>query len=107
MGSRLDRIGNWAELATEAEYKPVVMAALAPASLRQLERYFIVKFHKSPRDWARGLQCQKARGLIEMGYSNKATVNALKFTNESEFCRIFKKVYGFPPQHFSPMYAKG
>ena len=106
MSSRLDRIENWTELAADADYKPITMAALAPASLRQLERYFIGKFGKTPREWARLLQCQKARELIEQGYSNKAVVSALRFTNETEFCRIFKNVFGFPPQHFGPIYGK-
>src|SRR6185369_2762584 len=94
MSSRLDRIGDWTELAKDAGYRPATMAALAPTSLRQLERYFVEKFGKTPREWARELQCQRARELIERGYSNKATVSALKFTNEAEFCRVFKKVVG-------------
>jgi transcriptional regulator GlxA family with amidase domain len=105
MNSRLDRITNWTELAQGASYKPASMAALAPASLRQLERYFLKKFDKTPRDWARELQCEKARELIKLGYSNKATASALGFTNEAEFCRIFKKIFGHPPQHFSPKYG--
>ena len=106
MSSRLDRIRDWAELAAQAGYRPMIMAALAPASLRQLERYFVERFGKTPRDWARQLQCQRARELIERGYSNKATVAALRFTNEAEFCRVFKKVAGFSPQHFSPVYGR-
>jgi transcriptional regulator GlxA family with amidase domain len=107
MSSRLDRILDWTELASNANYSPVTMAALAPVSLRQLERYFVEKFGKTPREWVRELQCQKARELIEQGYSNKATVAALRFTNEAEFCRIFKKIYGYPPQYFGPSYSNG
>jgi AraC-like DNA-binding protein len=106
MTSRLDRIRNWAALAADAGYDAASMAALAPSSLRQLERYFIEKFGKTPRKWLRELQCHLARELIQRGYSNKAAVNALQFTNESEFCRVFKKVCGVPPQHFSPLYQE-
>jgi transcriptional regulator GlxA family with amidase domain len=104
VSSRLDRIGNWGQLAREAAYKPAIMAALAPVSLRQLERYFIVRFGKTPRRWAQELQCQAARDLIQKGYSSKATAGTLGFRNQAEFCRIFKKVYRLSPQHFSPVY---
>jgi AraC-like DNA-binding protein len=104
VSSRLDQIQDWDQLASNAGYDPANIAALAPVSLRQLERYFIGKFGKTPRAWARELQCRRARELIERGYSNKATAVALRFTNEAEFCRVFKKIYGCSPQHFGPSY---
>jgi transcriptional regulator GlxA family with amidase domain len=105
VNSRLDQVADWPALAAEANYEPAEMAARVPVSLRQLERYFLLKFGKTPRRWSRDLQCFRARTLIEQGYSNKATVGTLAFTNEAEFCRIFRQVYGCTPQSFSPVYG--
>ena len=93
-------------LAKDSGYDPASMAALCPISLRQLERFFMVNFGKSPRVWALELQCRRARELIEQGYSNKAVVIELNFADESHLCHVFKKVYGCPPQTFAPLYGR-
>ena len=90
----------------EAGYEPATMAALSPISLRQLERFFKLHFGKSHRAWTLELQCRRARGLIELGYSNKAAVIELNFADESHLCHAFKKVYGCPPQTFAPLYGQ-
>jgi len=106
MRSRLERIQDWEALAIDAGYEPATMAALCPISLRQLERFFKLNLGTSPRAWALELQCRRARGLIEHGYSNKAVVIELNFADESHLCHAFKKMYGCPPQTFAPLYGR-
>ena len=100
MGSRLERIQDWEKIAQQAHFCPEEMAVLCKRSLRQLERFFAVRFKKSPGKWARDLRCRLARELILMGYSNKAVVAELHFGNASHFCHEFKRLYGVPPLSF-------
>ncbi len=92
-------------LAKDAKFRPGVMAALCPISMRQLERFFAKHFNKAPRAWTRELQLDMALRLISQGWSNKAVVEELGFANESHFCHEFKKFYGASPQSFAPVYG--
>lgn len=98
------RIADWEQLAREAKFQPSAIAALCPISLRQLERFFAARFNKTPRSWAKELQCRLARQLIAEGWSNKAVAGEFGFASESHFCHEFKRVYGVPPQTFAPVY---
>jgi AraC-like DNA-binding protein len=102
MSSRLLRVTDWEELATNANYEPEQLAALCSISLRQLERFFKLKFEKNPAAWIRDLKCGRAATLISSGYSTKAAALEVGFASASHFCREFKKVYGSSPQTFSP-----
>jgi len=95
-------IEQWEQVAREAEFNPARMASLCSISERQLQRLFRRYLHCTPSHWLRDLQCRLARELICQGYSNKATATALKFANESHFCREFKKVFGTSPQSLAP-----
>ena len=102
---RLLRIENWEKLARDARFRPAVIAALCPISLRQLERFFAARFNTTPRTWAKALKCRLARQLIAQGWSNKAVACEVGFANESHLCHEFKRVYGTPPQTFAPLYG--
>jgi transcriptional regulator GlxA family with amidase domain len=104
MHSKLQRVSGWEKLAREANFRPAVMAALCPISLRQMERYFLTHFHKSPRRWVKELRCRLARQLIERGYSSKAVVEDLHFADHAHLCHEFKQVYGVAPQDVGPMF---
>jgi AraC-like DNA-binding protein len=101
--TRLLRIKDWEQLAQDARYSPEALSALCGISLRQLERFFREFFRKTPRAWLRELQCQRAYHLICLGYSTGAAAESAYFTNASNFCRTFKKVFGKSPQSFSPI----
>ena len=101
---RLLRIENWEKLARDARFRPSVIAALCPISLRQLERFFAAQFNTTPQTWAKELKCRLARQLISKGWSNKAVACEVGFANESHLCHEFKRVYGAPPQRFGPIY---
>ena len=101
MSGRLLRVEKWEVLARQADYQPVKMAALCSISLRQLERFFALRFGQTPGEWSRELKCRQALKLITEGYSNKAVVAELRFAGASHFCHEFKRVYGTSPQSFS------
>jgi len=101
MSGRLLRIEKWEALARQVDFHPAKMAALCSISLRQLERFFALRFGKTPGEWSRELKCRQALKLITEGYSNKAVVAELKFASGSHFCHEFKKIYGISPQSFS------
>jgi len=102
MGGRLSRIEKWETLARQADFQPVKMAALCSISLRQLERFFALRFGQTPREWSRELKCRQALKLITEGYSNKAVVAELRFAGDSHLCHEFKRLYGASPQSFLP-----
>ncbi len=104
--TRLVRIKNWEELASQAKYRPADLADRCLISLRQLERYFKRYRSKTPRCWLREMQCDSARRLIENGYSTKAAAKEVHFCNEAEMCHQFQKFYKRPPQSFAPIPGK-
>lgn len=103
MSERLLRITNLEELAAKAKFDPGDFAALCLVSLRELERHFRKRHHKTPRTWLRELRCSLALPKLKEGYSTKAIAGELYFSSEAEFCHQFKKVYGKSPQHFAPL----
>jgi AraC-like DNA-binding protein len=105
MNQRLSRIHDWETLARDAKYQPGTMAALCPISLRQLQRFFLLHFNRTPGCWLRELRGHQARELISHGWSNRAVATELGFSNESHLCHEFKRLFGVPPQTFSPLYA--
>src|SRR6266481_3806786 len=102
MSGRLLRIEKWEILARQADFQPARMAALCSISLRQLERFFALRFGKTPGEWSRELKCRQALKLITEGYTSKAVAAELKFASASHFCHEFKRFYGASPQSFLP-----
>jgi len=105
MHPRLAHIPDWERLAKEARFQPSIMAALCPISLRQMERFFVRRFHQTPNEWARQLRCRLARQLIAEGWSSKAIVAELAFAGGSHLGREFRRFYGASPQTFAPLYG--
>jgi transcriptional regulator GlxA family with amidase domain len=105
MKCRLAQIVQWERVALEARFQPSTMAALCWVSLRQLERHFAKQFQQTPRDWTRAMRCRLARDLIAKGWSNKAVVFELHFSNESHLCHEFTLHYGQTPQAFGPSFS--
>src|SRR5438477_12679799 len=106
MRGQLSRIQDWETIAREAKFHPVTMAGLCSISLRQMERFFVERFHKTPIAWTRELRCEQARQLLARGWTNKAVATELGFANESHLCHEFRRVYGLPPRSFAPTYQK-
>ena|SRR5207302_11224442 len=100
MYSRLDRIGEWAILAPQAEFNSKKLAALCKVSSRQLERYFRRSFQKSPQTWLNAVRLYEAARLLHSGASVKETAFHLGFKQVSHFSREFKRHVGIAPNIF-------
>jgi AraC-like DNA-binding protein len=105
MNRKLSKVEDWEKLAKESNFKPGIMAAKCPVSLRHLQRFFIEHFNETPGEWSRALRLRLALEFISHGWSNKAASAELGFADESHFCHEFKRVYGAPPQAFGPLYG--
>jgi AraC-like DNA-binding protein len=81
----------------EANFRPAQMAVLSGRSLRQLERFFHVKFGQTPRAWLRQLRCRLAKELLRQGNSIKEIVAELHFADQAQFCHEFKRIYQVSP----------
>src|SRR5271166_5772557 len=77
MSGQLLRIHDWESMACQAKFHPAGMAALCSVSLRQMERFFVERFNKTPIAWTRELRCEQARRLIAKGWTNKAVATEL------------------------------
>lgn len=101
--SRLRRIQDWEGLSKKAHYDPATMAALCSVSLRQLERFFKLRWGETPRCWLLHLRCRIARQLLEQGYSSNAVVAELHFAGIPHLCHAFNRIYKRAPQSFAPI----
>src|SRR5689334_14739541 len=99
----LTQIHDWESLARATGFRPENMAALCGVSLRHLERIFAAELNQTPIRWARQLRCRLARDLISQGWSNKAVVRELGFSDEAHLCHEFQHFYGKPPRSFAPV----
>src|SRR6266545_2101124 len=90
-GSRLLGVQDWVRVARNARYRCNHMAVLCSVSERQLERFFLSQFQKTPKHWLQSLRMSQALELIKRGYSTKATATELHFAGSCQFCREFKK----------------
>jgi len=95
-------MGDWQVLAHKARFRPASMAALCCISLRQLERHFASQFNTTPRCWTQHLRLTLAKELLSQGFSNKAVVAELGFTDNAHLCREFKKRCGTTPRGYAP-----
>jgi len=78
-----------------------ILAGQMGVHVRTLERRFREEFRTTPKAW---IMCERmvfALPLIAEGLSNKQVAASLSYTNETNFCRDFKRHYGCAPQEFA------
>ena len=102
MSSRLLRVEDWEKLAAEFKFDLDAMVVSGGVSLRQLERFFKLKFGQRPTAWMGELKCRRAAELIGRGYRTDEAARETGFASASHLCHEFKKAYGVPPQSFAP-----
>ena len=95
---------DWEGMARDAKFRPATIAAFCSISLRQLERHFAKQFHRTPVGWTRDLRIRVAQQLFSQGWSNKAVVAELGFTDSAHLCREFRKMCGTTPQYHAPVH---
>lgn len=97
MNNRLNLIQNWEGLAEEAGWSVASMAKRCGVSVRTIERYFLQRKGRSPKEWINEKRQQRALKLLLASYSVKETANHLGYTYPSTFSREFAKYWRFTP----------
>lgn len=97
MASRLDYVGDWSKLAVRAQFRVTELAKDCGVSERQLRRYFLKQFGKSPRQWIAAERLGKVRPLLATGKSVKEIAAQAGFNHQSNFARSFKHYYKATP----------
>ena len=97
MASRLDSITDWSKLAADAGFRVTKLAKKCGVSERQLRRYFLKEFGKSPRKWMGAERLGKVRPLLATGKSVKEIAAQAGFNHQSNFARSFKHYYKATP----------
>jgi transcriptional regulator GlxA family with amidase domain len=97
MASRLDHVGDWNKLAARAHFRVTVLAKDCGVSERQLRRYFLKQFGKSPREWLGVERLGKVRPLLATGKSVKEIAAQAGFSHQSNFARSYKLYYKATP----------
>ena len=100
MASRLDSVRDWENLAKATNYELAQMARNCNVSLRQLERFFRLKFGIAPKAWIDRQRLHQAMLLICRGEPIKSTAYKLGFKQSSHLSRMFKQHYGKSPRAY-------
>ena len=100
MASRLDSVRDWENLAKATNYELAQMARNCNVSLRQLERFFQLKFGIAPKPWIDRQRLHQAMLLICRGEPIKSTAYKLGFKQSSHLSRMFKQHYGKSPRAY-------
>lgn len=82
-----------------------VLAVQIGLDVRTLERRFGEQFRTTPKAWIIRERMSFAPPLLAEGFSNKQVAASLSYTCESNFCRDFKRHFGYTPQRFAQIDA--
>ena len=97
MSSRLSCINDWENSARRVRYQPFALAKHYKVSLRQLERYFVMRFGATPHVWLDKVRLRDATECLTRGDSVKAVALDVGFGSSSNFCRWYKRATGITP----------
>jgi AraC-like DNA-binding protein len=96
----LSRSNQWVRLAKECLYDERLVARRCTVSVRQLQRYFLDDFGRSPKAWLNEQRMVAARNLLFEGNPVKMVASQLGFKQPSHFCREFKRSYRMTPSEY-------
>jgi AraC-like DNA-binding protein len=82
-------------------FSVTVLALQIGLDVRTLERRFTEQFRTTPKAWITRERMSFAPRLLAEGFSNKQVAASLSYTCESNFCRAFKRHFGYAPQEFT------
>jgi AraC-like DNA-binding protein len=97
MASRLDCVVDWDKLAARAHFRVTELAKDCGVSERQLRRYFLQQFGKTPREWMTIARLGGVKALLATGKSVKEVAAEAGFNHQSNFARSFKHYYKATP----------
>lgn len=97
MNTRLSKIQDWTELATQANWSVAKLARLCGMSERSLRRYVQKNWRQAPKLWLARQRQKQAVELLRDGSSVKETATQLGYKNPETFSCEFKKLCGKCP----------
>lgn len=97
MASRLDCIGNWDVLASQAHFRVSLLAEVCGVTERQLRRYFQLRFGSSPHAWMMAKRLEQVQSHLAEGWLVKEVAFEAGFKHQSNFTRQFKRQFHTPP----------
>ncbi|HMJ66379.1 MAG TPA: helix-turn-helix transcriptional regulator, partial [Candidatus Binatia bacterium] len=101
MSSRLERRDDWENLAALCDYRVEELAHVCKVSQRQLQRFFLQHFGKTPKHWLDEMRAGMAvQEIVSGDFLMKAVSNDLKFKDPASFTRFFKRLKGTTPHNF-------
>ncbi len=100
MSSRLDRVKDWAAVATGCGYQVHEVARRVGCSERQVERYFRKRFGVSPKGWMDSMRMGIATERILQGEMVKVVASELHFKQRPSFSKFFKRHEGAAPTNY-------
>jgi AraC-like DNA-binding protein len=90
----LEQVGDWNELALEAEYCSRHMANLLDVEERTLRRFFVKKFGRPTRQQLEIFRQESVEQMARAGVPEKVITLELYFKYTSNFSRRFKAFHG-------------
>lgn len=101
MSSRLDRRKDWEKLAAQSHYSVAEMARQCKVSRRQLLRFFVEHFKKTPKHWIDEVRASAAAQELSRGELAKTISSNVNFKHQSNFTRFIKRVKGTTPRNYT------
>jgi AraC-like DNA-binding protein len=98
MSSRLDRTRDWEQKAAQSGYSVEKMAKSCKVSRRQLLRFFVEHFKKTPKHWMDEVRARAAEAELLRGELVKTASTDVCFKHQSNFTRFIKRVKGTTPR---------
>jgi AraC-like DNA-binding protein len=96
----LNRNQFWSLVAKSICYNAKELPGFFHVDIRQIERYFIKEFGRTPQDWLDEQRMIAARRLLLETQSPKHVASELGFRQISHFHRHFKRYYGMTPVEY-------
>jgi AraC-like DNA-binding protein len=92
---------NWEQTAARCGYSVDKMAKDCKVSRRQLLRFFVEHFKKTPKHWMDDVRAQAAEAeLLQSGLAKAASIG-VQFKHQSNFTRFIKRVKGTTPREMT------
>ncbi len=98
----MNQVSDWCSRADAAGYDAKNLAGSLNVSLRQLERFFQWKMHRTPQKWLNHLRVRRALRLLDGTQNIKQVAAALGYKQASHFSREFTACMGLPPSKVRP-----